>query len=96
MENSEQANDFEAVKNRLAEIADAVEDESISLDEALDLYEEAVAIGLRASDLLEVGVVGPEESSQDEGAETGEPGEVERDDESHASADSNAGSGVTE
>ena len=51
--------DFAAVKTRLAEIAEAVSDESLPLDEALDLYEEAVALGLQASDLLETGIVVP-------------------------------------
>lgn len=47
---------FEAVKARLDEIVEAVGDENLPLDEALDLYEEAVALGMRASDLLEVGI----------------------------------------
>lgn len=44
---------FEAVKGRLDEIVDAVNDDELPLDEALALYEEAVALGLRASDMLE-------------------------------------------
>lgn len=44
---------FEAVKSRLDEIVDAVNDDDLPLDDALALYEEAVALGLRASDLLE-------------------------------------------
>lgn len=44
---------FEAVKTRLDEIVDAVSDEELALDDALALYEEAVGLGLRASDLLE-------------------------------------------
>lgn len=44
---------FESVKSRLDEIVDAVSDDSLSLDEALSLYEEAVGLGLRAGDLLE-------------------------------------------
>ena len=79
-----QPTDFESVKNRIAEIADAVDDESLSLDEALDLYEEAVAIGLAASDLLETGIVVPEE----EGPTTGEAGEAA--DQAQASGDSGA------
>ncbi len=55
------SNQFESVKLRLQEIADAVSDENISLDDALDLYEEAVSLGLQASDLLEVGIVVEEE-----------------------------------
>lgn len=47
---------FEAVKGRLDDIVDAVSDENLPLDDALSLYEEAVALGLRASDLLEQGI----------------------------------------
>lgn len=54
--NEQQKGEFESVKTRLEEIAQAVADESLSLDDALDLYEEAVALGLKASDLLEVGI----------------------------------------
>lgn len=57
MANSQDLQDFESVKNRLAEIAKAVSDESMPLDDALDLYEEAVSLGLRASDLLDEGIV---------------------------------------
>lgn len=44
---------FEAVKTRLDEIVDAVSDDDLALDDALALYEEALGLGLRASDLLE-------------------------------------------
>ncbi len=47
---------FESLKSRLDEIVEAVSDESLPLDEALTLYEEAVGLGLRASDLLEEGI----------------------------------------
>ena len=68
--NEQQPGSFESVKTRLAEIAEAVDDESLSLDDALDLYEEAVALGLKASDLLEAGVKAPEpeaEAGEDQG-----------------------------
>ena len=45
--------DFEAIKMRLEEIVEAVSDESIPLDDALDLYVEAVELGMRVSDVLE-------------------------------------------
>ena len=45
--------DFEAIKMRLEEIVEAVSGESIPLDDALDLYEEAVELGMRVSDVLE-------------------------------------------
>ena len=53
---TEQPNEFEAVKARLEEIAREVDDENLSLDDALDLYEEAVKLGLQATNLLEVGI----------------------------------------
>ena len=52
----ERSSEFEAAKARLEEIAQQVDDDSLSLDEALDLYEEAVKLGLQVSDLLEVGI----------------------------------------
>ena len=61
--------DFASVKSRLDEIVKAVSDDEMPLDEALDLYEEAVALGMRASDLLEEGIVVEEEQAQDEAAE---------------------------
>ena len=48
--------DFEAIKTRLEEIVEAVNDESSPLDDALDLYEEAVELGMRVSDVLEDGI----------------------------------------
>lgn len=44
---------FESVKSRLDEIVDAVNSDDLPLDDALALYEEAVGLGLRASNLLE-------------------------------------------
>lgn len=63
---------FEAVKSRLDEIVDAVGDDDLPLDDALALYEEAVALGLRASDLLEEGIEARQEAepaSADAGAD---------------------------
>lgn len=48
---------FDEVKARLDEIVDQVSAEGISLDEALSLYEEAVALGLAACDLSEEDVL---------------------------------------
>lgn len=44
---------FDEVKKRLDQIVEAVSDDSIPLDDALKLYEEAVQLGLAASTLLE-------------------------------------------
>ncbi len=69
---------FEAVKSRLDQIVDAVGNEELPLDDALALYEEAVGLGLRASDLLEENIEAqraaneaeaePAGSASDEGA----------------------------
>lgn len=45
--------DMGAVNDRLKQIADSVSDDSLSLDEALSLYEEAVGLGMKASELIE-------------------------------------------
>lgn len=50
---SESYDTFEAVKSRLDEIVAAVSNDELPLEDALVLYEEAVGLGLRASDLLE-------------------------------------------
>lgn len=47
---------FEELKSRLDEIVEAVNDKDLPLDQVLSLYEEAVGLGLRASDLLEQGI----------------------------------------
>lgn len=51
-----QSSSFEEIQTRLQEIVDAVQDDSLPLDDALTLYEEAVQLGLRASALLEEGI----------------------------------------
>lgn len=53
----EDARSFEDLKTRLDEIVALVSDDSLPLDEALDLYEEAVGIGLSASRIMEEGIV---------------------------------------
>ena len=54
--NASEYGDFAAVKERLDQIVSAVSDDSMPLDEALDMYEEAIALGMRASELLEEGI----------------------------------------
>ena len=70
---------FAEVKTRLDEIVEAVSDDNLSLDDALSLYEEAVALGLRASDLLEKDVDAEELSveSSDSGQNPKESNSVE-------------------
>lgn len=49
----EMTQDFQQVKDRLDEIIEQIDDDEISLDDALTLYEEAVALGLKVGSLLE-------------------------------------------
>lgn len=58
---------FEDVNARLNEIVQAVADENLPLDEALSLYEEAVNLGLRGSDLLEENIQAYDEQTADQG-----------------------------
>lgn len=51
------SHDFSAAKARLEEIADAVGSDDLSLDDALDLFEEAVALGLQVGNLVDQGIL---------------------------------------
>lgn len=62
--NAEDARSFEELKMRLDEIVSLVSDDSLPLDEALDLYEEAVGIGLSASRIMEEGIASVDSSNQ--------------------------------
>ena len=64
---------FEELKSRLDEIVEAVNDKDLPLDQALSLYEEAVGLGLRASDLLEQGI---DEASVQEALASDAPAEL--------------------
>ncbi|MDR0514929.1 MAG: exodeoxyribonuclease VII small subunit [Coriobacteriaceae bacterium] len=71
---------FEAVNARLTEIVDAVSVKDISLDEALDLYEEAVKLGMQVSNLLEEDISphAVQEALEDEaGQEAGEEADAQ-------------------
>ena len=61
--NAEDARSFEELKMRLDEIVSLVSDDSLPLDEALDLYEEAVGIGLSASRIMEEGIASADSSN---------------------------------
>ena len=85
---------FQDVKTRLDEIVDAVSDDSLSLDELLPLYEEAVKLGSRASELIE-------QAQEDFNAAAGEgvAGEGAGDDEGAGAAvgeGAEAGTGASE
>lgn len=56
MPEEDNAPTFEGINDRLKQIAENVKDDSLPLDDALDLFEEAVQLGLQASNMLEEGV----------------------------------------
>lgn len=45
---------FTEIRSRLEEIASQVRGDDIALDKTLDLYDEAVKLGMKATELLEV------------------------------------------
>lgn len=53
---SPEATSFGELKARLDEIVELVSDDSLPLEEALKYYEEAVGLGLEASNILEQGI----------------------------------------
>lgn len=67
---AEDSQSFGDLKSRLDEIVSLVSDSELPLDQALDLYEEAVGIGLRASRIMEEGIAAQEADavSDDEAA----------------------------
>lgn len=64
----EQKQNYQQVNDRLKEIVDLVSDEEIDLDAALDLLEEAVALGTRASALLEEDIIAHDAEASNEEA----------------------------
>lgn len=61
---------FESVNERLKEIIRLVGDDSIPLDEALALFEEAAALGVRASAMLEENILARDENELEAPADT--------------------------
>lgn len=57
---TEGSQSFGDLKSRLDEIVSLVSDSELPLDQALDLYEEAVGIGLQASRIMEEGITAQE------------------------------------
>lgn len=55
---------FAEAKQRLDEIVDAVSDDNLPLDDAISLYEEAVSVCMKLSDLIEEDI----KVTSDEGA----------------------------
>lgn len=52
--NQQNAQTFAEIRDRLDEIVRQVRDDDMPLDSALDLYDEAVKLGMKATEMLEV------------------------------------------
>lgn len=65
--------DMTAVKARLDEIVEAVDDDDLALDDALAYYEEAVKLGMKASEMIEADIIGKDQAEDEE--ELGQIGE---------------------
>lgn len=71
---------FDSLKARLDEIVELVSDDTMPLEDALSLYEEAVGLGLKASNMLEADIAlnnaaidsAEEQASVEEKAESAE------------------------
>lgn len=82
------ARSFEDIKTRLDEIVSLVSDDSLPLDEALDLYEEAVGIGLQASRIMEEGIAEKEAEQAAQALQDAIPSETKIDSDSLSDASS--------
>lgn len=77
---------FSEVTDRLDEIIAAVRDKETSLERSLDLFDEAIALGTRAVDLVDKAAFSPEEKERLVAA----PGEAENASEGAAENESEA------
>lgn len=59
---------FGEVVKRLDEIVEAVREKGTTLEESLDLFDEAIALGLDAVGLVDTAPVSPEEGVSETGA----------------------------
>lgn len=82
------ARSFEDIKTRLDEIVSLVSDDLLHLDEALDLYEEAVGIGLQASRIMEEGIAEKEAEQAAQALRDAIPSETKIDSDSLSDASS--------
>ena len=62
---------FDAITERLSGIVDAVRDRDISLERSLDLFDEAIALGSKAVEMVDATDLSEAEKAQLEGEATG-------------------------
>ncbi len=86
---------FSEVTDRLDEIIAAVRDKETSLERSLDLFDEAIALGTRAVDLVDKAAFSPEEKERlVSGPERADGGEAEQSAEGSDAAEQSSGSGA--
>lgn len=57
LDENNQDEGYVAINDRLKQIQNKIDNENLTLDESLDLYEEAVKLGMQASKTLETNVL---------------------------------------
>lgn len=79
----DEVKEYEKIEGRLKEIEEKISSEKLDMDESLKLYEEAVDLGMKASQTIEHNVLGDK-------AEEGDDGEGEDDEGEEAEAEEQA------
>ena len=89
---------FPQITERLDAIVSAVRDKDVSLEHSLDLFDEAIALGSKAVDMVDATDFTAEEAAQleDEAVKKAAENEAERADEGADSADGDAAAGENE
>lgn len=65
--------DFDQISERLSEIVGLVRDRDVSLERSLDLFDEAIALGSKAVEMVDTAPVGPSEQQEAQQADAAEP-----------------------
>ena len=86
---------FDQITERLSGIVDAVRDRDISLERSLDLFDEAIALGSKAVEMVDATSLTEAEKAQLEGVGAGE-GAAEPGDAAAAEGDAAAAEGEPE
>ena len=79
----DEVKEYEKIEGRLKEIEEKISSEKLDMDESLKLYEEAVDLGMKASQTIEHNVLGDK-------AEEGEEAEAEEAEGEQAEAEEQA------
>lgn len=75
----DEVKEYEKIESRLKEIEEKISSEKLDMDESLKLYEEAVDLGMKASQTIEHNVLGDKaEEGEEAEAEEAEAGAEEQ------------------